>query len=145
MVEGTGEIVKKLKKRGYVVGIISDSYSCITNHVKNRLGMDFALANELEFSQNICTGEVKIPGFFFSNETSSCTHTVCKTNALLNLLKKFAIKLENCIAVGDNINDMCMLSKAGTGISFCSKNALVNRNSDVIISDRSFEKILQFA
>ena len=65
IIEGTKEIIIELKKRGYIVGIISDSYDCITNHIKIKLGMDFSLSNELEFSKSICTGEVKIPSFLF--------------------------------------------------------------------------------
>ncbi|MBK8404729.1 MAG: glycosyltransferase [Saprospiraceae bacterium] len=64
VIEGTKEIIIELKKRGYIVGIISDSYDCITSHIKIKLGLDFSLSNELEFSKSICTGEVKFRHFF---------------------------------------------------------------------------------
>ncbi len=145
IVEGTARIMKELKSRGYVTGIISDSYDCITNHIKTKLNMDFSLSNELEFSKSICTGEVKIPSFLFSNANSRCRHTLCKTNALLKILGKYNIKRENCIAVGDSMNDLCMIKEAGMGISFCSASELLNHHADVIISERSFNRILEVA
>lgn len=145
VVDGTKMIVAELKKRGYIVGIISDSYDCITSHIKNNLGMDFSLSNELEFSKSICTGEVKIPSFLFNNPASLCKHTLCKTNALLSVLDKYKIKRKNTITIGDSMNDLCMIKEAGLGIAFCSKDELVNHYADVIISDHNFSELLNLA
>ena len=145
VIHGTKEIVSELKKRGYIIGIISDSYDCITNHIRIKLGMDFSISNELEFSKSICTGEVKIPSFFFSNSASLCKHSICKTNALLNVLARHNIKRENCIAIGDSINDLCMIKEAGLGIAFCSKDELVNHHADVVISNATFSELLNLA
>jgi glucosyl-3-phosphoglycerate synthase len=145
IIPGTKEIVSQLKERGYIVGIISDSYDCITNHIKNNLGMDFSLSNELEFSKSICTGEVKIPSFLFSNENSICKHTICKTNALLNLTKRYKIELENSIAVGDSMNDLCMIKESGLGIAFCSNDELLNHHADIVIKEKSFSQLLTIA
>jgi len=145
VIEKTKKIVTELKKRGYIVGIISDSYDCITNHIKIKLGMDFSLSNELEFSKSICTGEVKIPSFLFSNSNSLCKHSLCKTNALLSILDKYNIKLENTIAIGDSMNDLCMIKEAGLGIAFCSKDDLVNHHADMVISKPDFSELLNIA
>jgi phosphoserine phosphatase SerB len=145
IVNGTKEIVSELKNRGYIVGIISDSYDCITNHIRIKLGMDFSLSNELEFSKSICTGEVKVPSFLFSNPNSLCKHSICKTNALINILEKYNIKRENSIAIGDSLNDLCMIKEAGLGIAFCSKDELVNHHADVVISTPTFAEILNLA
>lgn len=145
IIEGTKEIIAELKKRGYIVGIISDSYNCITNHIKIKLGMDFSLSNELEFSKSICTGEVKIPSFLFSHPESLCKHTLCKTNALLNILNKYQIKLENTITIGESMNDLCMIKEAGLGIAFCSKDELVNHHADIVIHKPSFSELLTLA
>ncbi len=145
IVPGTKEIVAELKARGYVIGIISDSYDCITHHIKNTLGMDFSLSNELEFSKSVCTGEVKIPSFFFSNNDSLCRHSLCKTNALLSVLRKYNIDRANAIAIGDSMNDLCMIKEAGLGIAFCSKDELVNHHADIVIAAPSFDQLLTIA
>lgn len=142
IVEGAKDIVGQFTDKGYIVGIISDSYDCITTHIKNKLGMHFSLSNELEFSKSICTGEVKIPSFFFSNSDSICRHNVCKTNALLSLLDKYNIKRENSITIGDSLNDLCMIKEGGMGIAFCPTNELLNHHADVVIQENNFSKLL---
>lgn len=145
VIEGSKEVISELKKRGYLIGIISDSYDCITNHIKNILGMDFSLSNELEFSKSICTGEIKIPSFLFNNSKSICKHPLCKTNALLSILEKYNIPKENCITIGDSMNDLCMIKEAGLGIAFCSKDELINHHADIVISKPSFSELLNLA
>lgn len=142
IIQGTKEIIEELKRRGYIVGIISDSYDSITNHIKIKLGMDFSLSNELEFSKSICTGEVKIPSFLFSHAKSICKHSLCKTNALLSILEKYNISKENCITIGDSMNDLCMIKEAGLGIAFCSRDELVNHHADIVIQVPSFSELL---
>ena len=145
IIEGTKKIIAQLKERDYMVGIISDSYDCITNHIKNKLGMDFSFSNELEFSKSICTGEIKIPSFLFSNAESICKHSLCKTNVLLTLLSKYNIKLENTIAIGDSMNDLCMIKESGMGVAFCSNNELLNHHADIVINEPSFSQLLTLA
>ncbi len=85
VVEDALEVVTELKKNGYVCGIISDSYDIVTNHIKNKLGMDFSVANELEFSRSVATGEVKIPSYFLRTKQSQCSHEYCKSNVIRQL------------------------------------------------------------
>jgi HAD superfamily phosphoserine phosphatase-like hydrolase len=145
IVPHTQKIITELKNRGYITGIISDSYDIITNHIRIKLGMDFSLSNELEFSQGICTGEVKIPSFLFNHPQSICKHTLCKTNALLSVLNQYNIKRSNAIAIGDNLYDLCMIRNAGMGVAFCSTSELVNQSADMMITEPSFSGLLNIA
>ena len=139
------DVVQALKKKGYMVGIVSDSYDCVTNHIKNKIGADFTLSNELEFSKSIATGEVKIPSFFLSHKDSICNHTICKTHALLRFVKPYGIPLSNCIAIGDSANDICMVKHVGIGFSFCSKNDMLKYAADFCIEQPSFKSLLRYA
>jgi HAD superfamily phosphoserine phosphatase-like hydrolase len=136
--KNTGEIIKELKNQGYIVGIISDSYDCITNHLKNKLNFDFTLANELEFSKSIATGEVKIPSFFLADSRSQCKHDYCKLNALINICEKYNVDLKNSLVIGDSENDVCIIKKAGVGISFCSTYSMLDLVSDYVIKEPDF-------
>src|SRR5688572_20792977 len=49
IVEDVYEVIMELKKRSYVVGIISDCYQVITQLVAKKVNADFELANELQF------------------------------------------------------------------------------------------------
>ncbi len=139
------EIIVRLKKRGYIVGIITHSYDCVATHIKNKIGADFALAYELEFSNSIATGEVKMPSFFIHNDKSKCAHEMCKTNALINIAEKYNINRQNIIAVGDGEQDLCMIKYAGIGVSFRSKNQELNFIADKTIKNKSFKSLLSFA
>lgn len=136
------EIIAELKHQGYITGIISDSYDCITNHLKNRFGFDFTISNELEFSKSIATGEVKIPSLFLLDDKSQCKHDYCKLNALINICSRYDVDLKNTLVVGDGENDICCIRKAGVGVSFCSNNHFVDSISDYVIKEPDFNLLL---
>lgn len=145
LVDDIIDTIKTLHKRGYLIGIISDSYDFVTSHIRNKINADFALSNELEFSNSVATGEVKIPSFFFAGSHSLCHHILCKTHAMIEVLDKHSISLSNTIAIGDSSNDLCMIKHAGIGVSFCSSHELLNYSADKVITSRSFTPILEFA
>ncbi|MGB3005805.1 MAG: HAD-IB family phosphatase [Chitinophagaceae bacterium] len=136
------EVVKQLKQQGYITGIISDSYDCITNHLKNKFGFDFTISSELEFSKSVATGEVKIPSVFLSDDKSQCKHDYCKLNALISICDKYDVDLKNTLVIGDGENDICCIRKAGIGVSFCSTNHLVDSVADYIIKEPDFNLLL---
>jgi glucosyl-3-phosphoglycerate synthase len=137
-------IIKVYKKNGYVCGIISDSYDCITNHIVNKFDLDFSIANELEFSNSIATGEVKIPSVFIKTKESYCNHDFCKSNAMREVAHRYNIDVKNIIAIGDNENDVCMIKDCGIGVAFCSSNETLNLVASKIISERSFTSLVEF-
>ncbi|MBX9783844.1 MAG: HAD-IB family phosphatase [Chitinophagaceae bacterium] len=129
VVEDAKEVVASLKHKGYICGIISESYDVTTRHIANKLGMHFSLANELELHNSIATGEVKIPSFFLKNKHSICKHDYCKSNAVTELTKRYGIELKNVIAIGNGKNDICMIKHAGTGVAFCPEHKTVEKAS----------------
>ena len=142
IVEDALDVVTELKKNGYICGIISDSYDVVTNHIKNKLGMDFSVANELEFSRSIATGEVKIPSYFLRTKQSKCSHEYCKSNVIRQLSASYGIEISNITAIGDSDNDICMVRECGTGISFFSQNKYLNLVADHLITVNSFMPLL---
>ncbi len=138
-------VIGELKKKGYICGIISDSYDIVTNHLKNKLKMDFSVANELEFSRSIATGEVKVPSAFMRNRHSKCNHDFCKSNVLFQLAEKYKIDIKNIISVGDSENDICLVRESGIGIAFRSNNNYLNLVADRVINEKSFLQILDIA
>ena len=144
IVDDASMVIRELKRKGYICGIISDSYDVVTNHVKNKLKMDFSIANELEFSKSIATGEVKVPSAFMKNKYSKCNHDFCKSNVLFELAEKYNIDIKNTIAVGDSENDICLIKESGIGIAFCSQNNYLNLVADRIIKEKSFAQILEY-
>jgi glucosyl-3-phosphoglycerate synthase len=144
LVDDIKQVVKELKKRGYVVGIISDSYQVVANYVKNKIDADFAMANQLEYFEGKATGEIKIPSWFYRGKHSICNHSVCKTNAMLHVCSRYQVLPENCVAVGDSANDRCIIRHAGTGVAFCTKDELLRLVADRNINKPSFAELLHY-
>lgn len=142
VVEDAAEVIEQLRKQGNVVGIISDSYQFVVDYVKNKLDADFALGNHLDFFEGKATGEVTIPSWFYYQLESKCSHALCKTNALMHIARKYDISLENCITIGDSLNDLCMIEQAGMGIAFCTNEKQLRNAADKTIDKLSFAEIL---
>ena len=136
------EIIQELKSQGYVTGIISDSYDCVTNHLKNKFGFDFTISNVLEFSKSIATGEVRVPSSFLSGENSQCKHDYCKLNCLIAICERYHVDLKNVLFVGDGENDICCLKKSGVGVSFCASSQMVDSVADFVIKEPDFNNLL---
>jgi len=138
-------VIAELRNRGYICGIISDSYDVVTNHLKNKLGMDFSIGNELEFSKSIATGEVKVPSSFLKTPRSTCNHDFCKSNVMIQLAEEYSIEIKDIITVGDSENDICMVRDSGTGVAFMSNSKYLNLVADAEIRERSFMSLLDIA
>ena len=145
VIEDTKKVIREFKRKNYIVGIISNSYSLIANYVKQKIGADFSLAYNLEFLEGKTTGEVNLPYYFFGSPESICGHSFCKTNALQYACEKYNVLLKNCIVVGDSTDDRCMVAHAGTGVAFCTDDELLERMAATSIKERSFEPLLSMA
>ncbi len=139
------EVITVLKQKGYIIGIISNSYTLITNYLKQNIGADFTYANHLEFFDGKVTGEVNLPSTFFGSPESICGHAYCKTNALQHACEKFNVQFKNCIAVGDSVDDRCIIGRAGKGVAFCTKDELLETIADKSIHEPSFKSLLSMA
>lgn len=145
MVEDIKEVVASLKQKGYIVGIISNSYSLITNYVMRNIGADFTYANQMEFFEGRATGEVGMPFYFFGSPESICGHSYCKTNAMQYACEKYNVYFKNCIAVGDSKDDRCMVGHAGKGFAFCSTDELLKKIANSEINEKRFQSLLTYA
>jgi phosphoserine phosphatase len=143
LVQDAADVIQELRKQGNVVGIISNSYQFVVEYLKNKLGADFALGNQLVFFEGKATGEVTIPSHFYYHLESKCKHALCKTNALMHIAHKYDIALENCITISSNEGDRCMLEHSGMGIAFCTQNKLLRSIADKTIDQESFIEMLE--
>jgi HAD superfamily phosphoserine phosphatase-like hydrolase len=119
-----GEVVIALRKAGYRVGIVSDSYFIATETVRRRVFADFSVANIMKFRDGIATGQVRLAPALI--HPSGCQHHAhCKANVLRHVREKMHISPERVLAVGDGENDVCMLRDAGWSVAFQPKSESV--------------------
>ena len=138
-------MVKGLKEKGYLIGIISSSYTLITNYVRQNIGADFSLAYQLEFIEGKATGEVNLPYYFFGSPDSICGHSFCKTNALQYACEKYNVTMKNCVVVGDSADDRCIVGHAGKGFAFVTNDEILKQVAYKSIKERKFEILLELA
>jgi phosphoserine phosphatase len=145
MVEDVRSVVDALKEKGYIIGIISSSYTLITNYVRQNIGADFSLAYQLEFKEGRATGEVNLPYYFFGSPESICGHSFCKTNALQYACEKYNVAMKNCVVVGDSADDRCIVGHAGKGFAFVTNDEILKQVAYKSIKERKFEELLESA
>jgi glucosyl-3-phosphoglycerate synthase len=136
------EVISQLKSKGYIIGIISNSYSLVTNYVKQRIDADFSLAYQLEMIEGRASGEVNLPSYFFGSPKAVCGHAFCKTNALQHACEQHNVQFKNTIVVGDSSDDRCIVGHAGKGFAFVSTDELLNKIAFKRLKERNFGPIL---
>jgi phosphoserine phosphatase len=129
--EGAAHLISTLRKLGYKTAILSGGFNYFGNYLKDKLGMDYVYANELEIVDGKVTGNV----------TGTVVDGARKAELLKELAEKEGISLEQVIAVGDGANDLPMLSIAGLGIAFRAK-PLVKASAKQSISNLGLDAIL---
>ena len=61
--------VNRLRRAGFMVGVVSDSYFVAAEILRRRIFADFALAHTLQFQSDVCGGTVRLNPAFLPRET----------------------------------------------------------------------------
>lgn len=131
---GAVEAVVGLRKLGYRVGIVTDSYHTVAEVIRRRVFADFVLANVIEFRRGKATGVVTLAPTFRSGRIGRLAYD--KLNALRFLAKRWNLRARDVVAVGDSDNDIGMLRAAGLSVAFQPKNDRVRRAAKRVIYGR---------
>jgi HAD superfamily phosphoserine phosphatase-like hydrolase len=124
LMAGAVEAVVGLRKQGYRVGIVTDSFQIVAETVRRRVFADFALANLMRFTRGKASGNITICPAMVHPEGCK-EHDVCKVNALRHIIERTGIAPHQVLAVGDGENDVCLLKAVGTSIAFEPKTPAV--------------------
>lgn len=120
------ETVVQLRKLGFIVGIVSDSYRIATEIVKRRVFADFSVANMVRFRSGVACGEFTVSPLL-AYEQGCTIHKLCKQNVVQHLKDSLLVQDHQVLVVGDGLNDTCMLSAAGLSVAIDPKHELVRR------------------
>lgn len=109
--EGVSRMMEVLKRAGFKTAILSGGFTYFGNYLKQKFGIDYVYANELEIADGKLTG--RYVGDIVNGRRKA---------ELLRLLAQVEnIDIAQTIAVGDGANDLPMLTTAGLGIAFHAK------------------------
>lgn len=135
LTNGAVETIIELKKRGMKVGIISDSLdialiALLPGYEKL---FDEVFINKLLFDK-----EGRISGW---KATKYCMDK--KADGLRRMAEKENIRLEECVFVGDESNDIKAAESAGLSIAFSPNSEELRRKADVVIEKKDLREILK--
>lgn len=133
LTEGCERTMQVLKRVGYKIAILSGGFTYFGNYLKQKLGIDYVYANELEIVDGKLTGRY--------------VGDVVDGRRKAELLKLIAqvenVNIAQTIAVGDGANDLPMLATAGLGIAFHAKPK-VKREARQSLSTIGLDGVLYF-
>lgn len=131
--EGVERLMYVLKKYGYKIAILSGGFTYFGNYLKEKFGIDYVYANNLEIVDG------KLTGRFLGDIVDGR-----RKAELLQLIAQVEnVDIAQTIAVGDGANDLPMLSVAGLGIAFHAKPK-VKQNAKQSISTIGLDGVLYF-
>ena len=131
LTKGAEKLIAMLKHLGYKVALISGGFTYFANRLKDRLGIDYIFAHDLEIVDGKLSGKI----------TSEVIDGPRKAAILTQIAQEEGIVLDQVIAVGDGANDLPMLALAGLGIAFQAK-PIVRENAEQSLSTVGLDAIL---
>ncbi len=131
--EGVERLMKTLKLVGFKIAILSGGFMFFGNYLKEKFGIDYVYANDLEIKDG------KLTGHYLGNIVDGQ-----RKAELLSLIAQVeGVDLQQTVAVGDGANDLQMLSTAGLGIAFHAKPK-VKEGAKQHISNVGLDGLLYF-
>jgi len=122
--------LNRLRRAGFMVGVVSDSYFIAAEVLRRRIFADFALAHTLQFDGEVCNGELRVNAAFTPLRASRGA-PACKSNVVRRFRQDEAEpRVETVWAVGDNANDLEMLREADRAFVIEPKTASLARDAD---------------
>ena len=133
MTEGVERLMKVLKLVGFKIAILSGGFTFFGNYLKQKFGIDYVYANDLEVEDG------KLTGRYLGDVVDGKR----KAELLRLIAQVEGVDLQQTVAVGDGANDLPMLGIAGLGIAFHAKPK-VKANAKQSINTVGLDGLLYF-
>ena len=109
--EGTHAWIEACRKNNVTTVLVSGGFDYFADYVKNKLGIDVAISNQLEIKDKKLTG--KVLGRIVNDEV--------KAQTVRDFQSKLNIDRSKTIVIGDGANDLKMLAEAQYSIAYHAK------------------------
>lgn len=138
---GVVEWVNRMRRAGFMVGLVSDSWFVAAEIVRRRVFADFAVAHTLQFDGEVCSGTVNLNPAFMPLAAGG-KPAFCKSHVIRRFRDDAAEpRVQEVWAIGDNDNDLGMLSEADRAFVIEPKSPRLEREADAT-RVASFEALL---
>jgi glucosyl-3-phosphoglycerate synthase len=134
LTQGAIETVVGLRKLGYCVGVVTDSFFVASEIARRRVFADFSIAHVMRFRNDKATGEVTL-NQAMTHPQGCDEHRICKLNVLRHLTGHVGFASKDVIAVGDGENDICLLRAVPLSFALQPKSGNVRAAARYVIDD----------
>ncbi len=135
LMKGAKEVLGELKNKGMKLAIISGSMNVVLEKFipDYREIFDDVFLSWIYFDENGSISKVEATEFDIEK----------KAIALRQIAEKENIKLEECVFVGDFLNDIKIMQEAGLGIAFNCEHDKLKKVADIVIEKKDLREILR--
>jgi phosphoserine phosphatase len=128
---GAERMLAAVREAGLKTLLVSGGFSFFTARLKERLGLDYTLANDLEIVDGKLTGEV----------LGEIVDADVKKRTVEHVCASMGITTSEAIVMGDGANDLKMMSVAGISVAFRAK-PVVREQASVALNFVGLDGIL---
>jgi phosphoserine phosphatase len=113
------------------VVLISAGLSLVTERIKREIGVDDSSANDLKVENGLLTGQVKVKV------------SVHNKHAVLDcMLRKFKLRMDECVAIGDDETLIPLFERVGFSIAFNPRSVVVEEHADIVVKSDDLREVL---
>ena len=132
---GAEKLVKACQSAGMKVLLVSGGFTFFTDHVRDRLGINWTRSNVLE----VVNGE--LTGRMLDQDWGDICDGEEKRKMLLQTCAQMGIEPSQAIAMGDGANDLPMMGVAGLSVAYHAKPK-VREQAMVAIEEGGLDRLL---
>ena len=133
---GAENLVKVCQAAGMKVLLVSGGFTFFTDHVKDRLNINWTRSNVLEVVKGELTGRM------VDQDWGDICDGEEKRKMLLQTCTQMGIAPSQAIAMGDGANDLPMMGVAGLSVAYHAKPK-VREQAMVAIEDGGLDRLLE--
>lgn len=108
---GAEALIAACKKHGVKLLLVSGGFTFFTERLKQRLGIDYTISNELELAGDKLTGQV----------VGRIVDAQAKAARFREVAQALGAARAQTVAIGDGANDLPMLAEAGVSVAYRAK------------------------
>jgi phosphoserine phosphatase len=133
---GAENLVKACQTAGMKVLLVSGGFTFFTDHVRDRLNIDWTRSNVLEVANGELTGRM------LDQDWGDICDGEEKRKMLLQTCEQMGIAPSQTIAMGDGANDLPMMGVAGLSVAYHAKPK-VREKAMVAIEEGGLDRLLE--
>lgn len=137
---GAETLVRACKAAGLKVLLVSGGFTYFTDHVRDRLGIDYTRSNVLDIESGPNCGQ--LTGRMVDQPWGDICDGAEKRKMLLETCALLGISPTQAIAMGDGANDLPMMGEAGLSVAYHAKPK-VREQAMVAIDQGGLDRLLE--